>query len=343
MLTIGRMRMMTAVCVVCAWAVLPGIAGNGPLTIPEIQYSESPDGASDYNGQVLDCAGGIVVCQWTGSRPRLVLQDPNALDGWGGIQVKGWVSDAFEGVSVGDWVELERVFVEEYRGSTFLQYWDQNPDGSISTFRVLSHGHSLPRPVPVDVNDIRAPEYLPSEDAWIVADHSAERFESMLVQVRNAEVIGLGMGKAQDNYVLRSFGEPNDPNALCWASDYMNRDRDKPDTYLPGIEAGRRLRAVTGVLEQYTNLGDGFDYYQLLTLADESVVGLCPADLDADGDVTLWDYKLFVEQLLTPPQPAAADLNGDGTVDAADLDLFNTAWQQADVNGDGVVNGDDLD
>ena len=46
----------------------------------------------------------------------------------------------------------------------------------------------------------------------------------------------------------------------------MNRDRQKPDLYLPGIEAGRRLRALTGVLEQYTSLGDGFDYYQLLTL-----------------------------------------------------------------------------
>ena len=76
-------------------------------------------------------------------------------------------------------------------------------------------------------------------------------------------------------------------------------------------------------------------------------MGLCPADLDADGDVDLWDYKLFVEQLLrclpAGDSYAAADLNRDGTVDSADLDLFNAAWQQADVNGDGIVNGDDLD
>jgi hypothetical protein len=100
---------------------------------------------------------------------------------------------------------------------------------------------------------------------------------------------------------------------------------------------------VTGVLEQYTNLGEGYDYYQLLTLSEEGVAGLCPADLDADSDVDLWDYKLFTDQLLVPSVPPVGDLNQDGKVDSTDLDLFNAAWQQADVNGDGIVNGDDLD
>ena len=100
---------------------------------------------------------------------------------------------------------------------------------------------------------------------------------------------------------------------------------------------------MTGVLEQYTNLGEGFDYYQLLTLSEDSLVGLCPADLDQDGDVDLWDSRLFTEQLLSPSVPSAGDLNRDGKVDSTDLDLFNAAWQQADVNGDGIVDGDDLD
>jgi len=78
-------------------------------------------------------------------------------------------------------------------------------------------------------------------------------------------------------------------------------------------------------------------------------VGLCPADQDRDGDVDLWDYRLFVEQLLmsssSPADEAcvAADLNCDGTVDPTDLGLFNAAWQEADMNGDGIVDGDDLD
>jgi hypothetical protein len=334
---------MTVGLMVCIWCVCPCVAGAGVLTIPEIQYTESPDGASPHNGQVVDCAGGIVVCRWTGSRPRLVVQDPNAREGWGGIQVKGWVSDAFADVTVGDWVQFERVFVEEYRGTTFLQYWDQNPDGSRSGLRVISCGHPLPRPLLVSVDEIRGPEYVLLEDAWLMADHSAEKFESMLVQVRDVAVVELGLGKAQDNYGLQSFREPNDAGARCWVSDYMNQNRAKADLYLPQIGMGQRLRAVTGVLEQYTNLGEGFDYYQLLTLSEAGVVGLCPADLDADGDVDLWDYELFVEQLLTPSVPPVGDLNQDGKVDVTDLDLFNAAWQQADRNGDGIVNGQDLD
>ena len=162
----------------------------------------------------------------------------------------------------------------------------------------------------MDVNEIKAPEYRLQDDAWVVADHRAERFESMLLQIRDVAVVGQGLGKAQDNYGLQSFREPNDPDALCWASDYLNPDRPKADLYLPGIEPGQRFRAVTGVLEQYTNLGDGFDYYQLLTLSAESLVGLCPADLDQDGDVDLRDYSLFVEQLLLPASRRRANPTG---------------------------------
>jgi hypothetical protein len=334
---------MVCIALICVAYVLPAAAEGGVLTISEIQYTESTEGASPFNGQVIDCAGGIVVAKAAGGRPRLFLQDPNALDGWGAIQVKGWAGDAFASVNVGDWVEIRQTFVEENRGTTFLQYWDENPDGSQPVLKVASHGHVLPRPLVVDVNEIRAPTYLPATDAWVVANHSAERRESMLLQIRNVAVVERDMGKAQDNYELQSFREPNETGARCWASDYLNQNRPKSDLYLPGMDKGRRFRAVTGVLEQYTNLGGGFDYYQLLTLSETSVVGLCPADLDQDGDVDLWDYRLFTDQLLAPSAPPVGDLNQDGKVDSTDLDLFNAAWQQADVNGDGIVDGDDLD
>ena len=336
-------NMRIGVLIVCIACMLPYVAQGGVLTIREIQYTESPDGASPSNGTVVDCAGGVVVAKVAGGRPRLFLQDPNVLEGWGAIQIKGWVSDAFASVSVGDWVVTQQTVVEEYRGTTFLQYWDKNPDDSQPVLTVVSHGHTLPRPLVVDVNEIKSPEYLLLEDAWVVADHGAERLESMLLQIRKVAVVELGLGKAQDNYELQSFHEPNETGALCWASDYVNQNRSKTDLYLPGTEMGQRFRAVTGVLEQYTNLGEGFDYYQLLTLNEDSVVGLCPADLDADGDVNLWDAKLFTEQLLVPSLPSVGDLNEDGNVDSTDVDLFHAAWQQADVNGDGVVNGDDLD
>ncbi len=345
----GTVRVTVGILVACLWCVLPGTVRGEDLTISKIQYTESPDGTSPYNGKTIDCAGGIVVAKQPGGRPRLFVQDPNASDGWAAIQVKGWTSDAFAAVTVGDWVRFQQVFVEEFRGTTLLQYWDQNPDGSRPLLQVVSHGHSLPRPVVVDANQIQAPVYRLQDDAWIVADHRAEKFESMLLQVRDVAVLGQGMGKAQDNYGLESFREPNDAGTSCWASDYLNSDRPKADLYLPATQPGQRFRAVTGVLEQYTNLGDGFDYYQLLTLSTESLVGLCPADLDQDGDVDLRDYSLFVEQLLLPASAAkgqlyrAADLNHDGTVDPADLAVFNAAWQKADVNGDGIVNEHDLD
>jgi hypothetical protein len=345
----GRTRRIIGALIVCIGCVLPALAAQSGLPIREIQYTESPDGASPYNGTVVDCAGGVVVAKQAAGRPRLFVQDPNASDGWAAIQVKGWTSNAFADVNVGDWVQFQQVFVEEYLGTTFLQYWDQNPDGSRPILKVVSHGHSLPRPLLVDVSQIKAPKYQLVGDAWVVADHGAERFESMLLQVRYAVVVEQGIGKAKDNYALQSFREPNDPNTRCWASDYLNQDKQKPDLYLPQIEPGRRFRAVTGVLEQYTNLGEGFDYYQLLTLSQQSLVGLCPADLNQDGNVDLRDYSLFVEQLLLPSSAPkggayqAADLNHDGTVDLTDLALFNAAWQKADVNGDGIVDGRDLD
>ena len=338
-----------AVSVLCVWCLFASVARGDLLTIPEIQYTDSADGDSPYNGHVVDCAGGVVVFIRASGRPRLVLQDPNAVDGWGGIQVKGWTADAFADVDVGDWVELEQVFVEELRGMTFLQYWGENPDGSQPILRVASRDHSLPRPLHVDVSEIQAPEYQPLGDAWVVASHGAERWESMVLQVRDVAVVEQDLGKALDNYELRSFREPDDPNARCWGADYFNQDREEADLYLPQIEVGRRFRAVTGVLEHYRNLGDGYDYYQLLTLREESVVGLCAADQDQDGDVDLWDYSLFVERMLAPSLPSQdelypiADLNFDGTVDATDLDLFIAAWQDADANGDGIVDGDDLD
>ncbi len=343
MLCIDRKRVMTAIAIACLWCVLPCFAAEGSLTIPEIQYTESPDGASMYDGQVVDCAGGVVVLKVAGGRPRMFLQDPNALDGWGAIQVKGWATDAFVGVNVGDCVQLERVYVEEFRGTTFLQFWDNNPDGSMPTLTVVSDGNALPRALVVDVNELQVPQYVPADDAWVAIDHGAEKFESMLLQIRNVEVVAQDLGKAQDNYELQSFTDLVDPNARCWASDYMNADRVKPDLYLPAIEAGQRFRAVTGMLEQYANLGEGYDYYQLLTLSEASLVGLCQADLDRDGDVDLYDSQHFMDQFLLGSASSEADLNGDGTVDLTDVDLFNTAWQQADANGDGIVDGDDLD
>ena len=235
------------------------------LSIYEIQYTEDTNGVSPQNGNLVDCLGGVVTQKQSGGRPRLVLQDPTYPDGWGAIQVKGWSSDAFDGVSVGDWVSLTSVFVEDFKGTTFLQYQSEYD----SALTVVDVNNPLPVPLIVETDKISAP--VEGLDAWAVSDHSAEKYESMLVSVVDVSVTDLGYGKAFDNYALASNA---DPNLICWVSDYMNADKDKGLIYHPYVEVGQYFYSVTGILEQYTGDSDGiyYDYYQLLTRSSDDFV-----------------------------------------------------------------------
>lgn len=325
-------------------SIVTPVTGNGGnyVTIPEIQMTDDPDGNSPLNGQEIHCAGGIVVFKREAGKPRLVLIDPNAGDAWGGIQVKGWSRDAFDHVSIGDWVQLENVLVEENAGTTFLQF--NAPFGPPSQLTIPSTTHPLPRPVVVDVNSIAGPIYRANDDTWITPNKSAERFESMILQVRNVVVTFLGQGSHNDNYILQNVQGFDGPNALapsCWAADYLNRDGDKSNAYMSAIDLDARFCAFTGMLEQFTDLDEGYDLYQLLSLSANSFVELNDADLDRDCDVDLWDYSLLAEALIGNAVDGA-DLNADGNVDHTDVDLYNQAWQVADLTGDGIVDGDDL-
>jgi mRNA-degrading endonuclease toxin of MazEF toxin-antitoxin module len=232
------------------------------LSIYEIQYTEDANGASPRNGNIVDCLGGVVTHKQGGGRPRLVLQDPIYPDGWGAIQVKGWSSDAFDGVAVGDWVSLTNVLVEDFKGTTFLQYQSEYD----SALTVVDVNNPLPRPFIVEIDKISAP--VESLDSWVVSDHAAEKYESMLVSVIGVSVTDLGYGKAYDNYVLVSDA---DPNSSCWVSDYMNADKEKGLIYHPYVEVGQHFYSVTGILEQYMGDSDGiyYDYYQFLTRSSD--------------------------------------------------------------------------
>ena len=123
----------------------------GELSIYEVQYTEDPNGVSPYNGQIIACTGGVCVGKFPGSRPRIVLQEPEYPDSWGGIQVKDWTgTELFDNVAVGDWVALNNVLVEEYRGTTFLQ-WDALYE---SQYTIVSEGNPLPPYVEVLVSQI---------------------------------------------------------------------------------------------------------------------------------------------------------------------------------------------
>ena len=261
------------------------------LSIYEIQYTTDAEGASPQNGNIIDCTGGIVTHIRPGGRPRLVIQDPNYSDGWGAIQVKGWTSDAFNNINIGDWISLTNVMVEENVGTTFLQYQTENDPNLM----IVSRNNKVPRTLVVTVDEISAPSE--SVGIWVISNKTAEKYESMLIKVINVHISDAGYGKAFDNYVLPSN---NDPNLNCWVSGYMNTDKEKGLIYHPYVEIGQNFCGVAGILEQYTGESEGifYDYYQLLTTNTKAFTIEQIADLDGDCDVDFADFSIFVEHWL---------------------------------------------
>lgn len=298
------------------------------LSIFDIQYTTDPNGASPYNGMIIDCTGGIVTHKPPTGRPRLIIQDPAYPEGWGAIQVKDLFSTGiFADVNVGDWISLTNVLVEENVGTTFLQYIEENNAG----FETQSINNSLPKPLIVGVDEIVSP--IEDLNAWIVTDHNAEKYESMLIKVINVTVADTGYGKAYDNYILQSNV---DPNMICWASDYMNADKEKGLIYHPEVVIGQNFCGVIGILEQYTAESDGiyYDYYQLLTTGSQDFTIKQIADLDGDCDVDFFDFNVFADHWLeegcSEPdwcgQADMAEQSPDGVVDIYDLIEFTKYW-----------------
>jgi len=292
----GRMMKRTKLImtiIMMAIALAPaGPAQADELSIYDIQYTADPNGASGQHGNIVDCLGGIVIDKSTGSRTKLTLYDPNYADGWGSIMAKDrYGTGVFADVNVGDWISFTSIEVEDYRGTTFLQFKAENNSG----FTITSTNNPLPKPLVVTVDEIAAP--VEGLDSWLVAGTSAEKYEAMLIKVINVSVQDLGYGKAYDNYILASNA---DPNFTCWVSDYMNAGKDKGIIYHPYIEPGRSFCGVTGILEQYTGEQEGinFDYYQLPTTSTDDFTIEQIADLDGDCDVDFLDYKIFTEHWL---------------------------------------------
>ncbi len=267
----------------------PGFIGTASaklLSIFQIQCTPDANGVSTENGNIVDCLGGIVTSKPNLATPRFVIQDPNCSDGWSAIQVKDESNTGdFDDINVGDRVRLYNVLVEEFRGTTFLNYKSSNN----AYLEKISTGNKLPAPIMVSLKDINAPaDYI---NSVIINNHNAEKYESVLIQVVNVYVEDQGYGKAYDNYLLTCKANPA---LTCWASDYMNSNLGDA-IYHPYVETGKGFYSVSGILEQYT--GDKYaihyDYYQLLTLNTESFSFLNIADLDGDGDVDFDDNDIF--------------------------------------------------
>jgi hypothetical protein len=307
---------------------LPGLARAAGLSIYDIQYTADANGVSPQHGNIVDCRGGIVTHNRGGGRPRLVVQDPNFPRGWGAVQVKGWSRGTFDHVAVGDWVSLKNVKVEDFVGTTFLQFkqYEGEPAPELS---IVSVDNPLPRPLVIGVDEIAAP--VEGVDEWVVAGLDAEKYEATLVEVVDVTVRGTGYGKAFDNYVLASN---TDPNHICWVSDYMNGDVD--EIYHPLVQMGQVFCGVVGVLEQYVGQSDGvyYDYYQLLTRGTGDFNIYRIADLDSDCDVDFVDFGRLARYWLHEGCHDAESCGGadlaegpvGGAVDALDLAEFAERW-----------------
>jgi hypothetical protein len=271
------------------------IAVGVDYSIYDLQYQSEPEDLnSPHVGEDVNCIGGIVIHKYPGGKPKVTLYDPNYPDGWGGIAIKDWTDDKdfYNTVNIGDWVSFTHTTVEEFKGNTQLKFEDK------SGFVVESTGNDLPEPILIEPNDITEPVYQTSpEEGWFVENHNAEKYEGMLVQVKNVVVTRMWIGKDSDNYALRDYDKPNDPN--CWAADYMNEEVEEDD-YHRFVDLGSRFCSVTGIIEQYDGYKNSYewDYYQLLTTYTGDLKRYTPADINGDCMVDFSDFAVFCQYWL---------------------------------------------
>jgi hypothetical protein len=219
-------------------------------SIYELQVSDAAhDWQSAHFGEIVKCVGGVVTHKF---KQRFALQDPTAGSEWAAIEVRGYPVYP-SGIEVGDQVDFDSVYVDEFRGATVLQYY------SASGHVVNSSGNPLPEPLSLSLWDIRYPAH--PEDC--------ERYAAMLVSVAEEITIGaLDLGAHLDNYeLLGAWGDS------AWASDYANTDIDT--TY--HVESGECYQELVGVLQRYTYEPD-WDYYQLLPRGNDDYT-LCGTDV----------------------------------------------------------------
>lgn len=275
--------------------IITGTVMAESVSIYDIQYTTNPDGNSPEDGNFVDC-NGIVVYVTTKYKPKIILYDGEHNEGWGGIILKDWTSSVPGDVNVGDKFQFNNVLVEEFLGTTFLQYKTNSQDPNFvvdSSHFKLSSGNPLPEAIPVRVGEIEAPIENPA-DVWSVDNHDAEKYEGMFVKVIDVNVAGLGYGKQPDNYALNSNVDPN----TCWATDFLNEDNTT--LYHDLVQIGQNFCGVTGFVEQYTGTDDGiyFDYYQIITTVTEDFLLEQIADLNGDCAVDFADFATLAEHWL---------------------------------------------
>ncbi|MCP4707343.1 MAG: hypothetical protein GY869_01850, partial [Planctomycetes bacterium] len=146
-------------------------------SIYDLQYTTDVSGDSPYDGQTVNCTGGVVMQKYVGGKTRLTIYDKNSPNGWGGIYAATFGTE-FANIQVGDVVSFTNMTVEESRGNTQL-FWSP-------TATVTPNGtDTLPNPIVLNPSDIANPKVSISE-----------KYEAMYLMVQNVTVTGLDLGKA---------------------------------------------------------------------------------------------------------------------------------------------------
>jgi hypothetical protein len=333
-----KMKKLVSSMTILTLAGFMQIAVGVDYSIYDLQYQSDPEDLnSPHVGEDVNCIGGIVIDKFLRNKAKLTLYDPQIYNpsepnGWRGIMVKtayGFNPNVFDNIDIGDWVSFNNVLVKdnvESQYNTMLEY------GPTSSFTIESMDNPLHEPIVISPNDIASPVFDSGPPwSWRVNDHRAEKYEAMMVEVRNVRVTQKGLGKYGDNYILVDH-DSNDSNNNCWAADYMNEEVEE-DGYHRFVDLGSRFCSVTGIIEQYKQYDSyaeiDWDYYQLLTTSTDSFV---KTDLDGDCDFDFVDFSVFAQHWLTEEQCAdpnwcdGADLTQNGTVDISDLKEFSEYW-----------------
>jgi hypothetical protein len=190
------------------------VRDNGLTTIYDVQYTPFSNGASGYVGFSASVTG-VVTADSSDFSNEYYIQDGNAP--WNGV----WVRDPLNKPKRGDNITITGPVQEQ-----FNQTWINGP----TAYKLNSRNNPIPAPVVVKVGDIRT------------GSPTAESYESMFVQVRNAVVVN-PFADGTSN-----FGEftISDGSGEVRVDDRSNAYRGNLDSV---YVRGDSIRVITGVLD----------------------------------------------------------------------------------------------
>jgi len=193
------------------------VRDDGP-TIYDIQYTPFADGASGYVGLPVTVTG-VVTADSADFSNEYFIQD--GVGPWSGL----WVRDSINKPKRGDFITITGPVQEQF---------SQTRINTPTAFKINSRNTPIPTPVVVKTGDIRT------------GAPTAESYESMFVQVRNA-VVSNPFADGASNFGEFSI---NDGSGEVRVDDRSNAYRGNLDsTYARGDS----IRIITGVLDYTFN------------------------------------------------------------------------------------------